>query len=305
MIAAVVLLVCTSWIAWKVAPTPYPEVEVDLSAAGLDGANRPRVPREEVLRLSVAAMLSPRSTYVDYARLFTKVGKLLGLETKLVQRRTYREVNDLIAAGEIDAALLCTGGYLELARRAPGAVEVVAVPVVGGKTTYRSLVIVPAGSKAARIDDLAGKRFAFTDELSLSGRLYIVHRLGQDGNDPARFFGSAIFTHSHDRSIEAVASGLVDGAAVDSLVYDYWTRQEPARALAMRVIHESPPFGTMPVVVSTRLPGRTRTRLRNVLLSLHEDPEALAAMRAIHFERFIVPEAGLFDSAAHVLEHPR
>lgn len=302
LIAVAMLLVCASWIAWKVAPTPYPEVEVDLSAAGLGGTNRRRGPRDEVLRLSVAAMQSPRSTYVDYSRLLTRVGQLLDVETELIQRRTYREVNDLLAAGQLDGALLCTGGYLELARHAPSAVEVLAVPVVGGKTTYRSLIIVPAGSTTASVSELAGKRFAFTDELSLSGRMYIAYRLRRDGHDPARFFGSAIFTHSHDRSIEAVASGLVDGAAVDSLVFEYWKRQEPARAAAVRVIHESPEFGTMPFVVSTRLPAGTRARLHDILLSLHEDPAALAALQAIHIERFVAPRAGLFDSAAVMLE---
>lgn len=275
--------------------------EVDLSAATSDAgpvASSAEAP-VPVLRFSVAAMESPRNTYSSYSKLFRRMGDLLGVQIEFIQRRTYREVDDLLAEGKLDAALVCTGGYLDLQRRAPGAVEVLAVPVVEGDSVYRSLIIVPAISGTTRFEDLAGKRFAYTDDLSFSGHAWVQHLLAQAGQDD-RFFGSTVFTHSHDRSIAAVARGLFDGAAVHSLIYQHLLDRDPSLARSTRVVHRSPPFGMMPVVASTRMPAAQRARLRAVLLALKDDPEGVEALRVLRLDGFSSPAPGLFDGAARV-----
>jgi phosphonate transport system substrate-binding protein len=293
-IGAAVVLACTS--------KPYREVDLDAEVARSAPlvATEARIPAKD-LRFSVAAMLSPRDTYTSYSSLFERMGQRLGIGVAFVQRRTYAEVNELLLSGGLDAALVCTGGYLELRARAPQQIEVLAVPVRDGKSTYQSLILVPASSGARSLGDLAGRRFAFTDELSFSGYAYAARLLRDMGEQPSHFFASAVFTHSHDRSINAVAQQLVDGAAVDSLVYEDLVRRDPALSETTRVIHRSPPFGTTPVVASVRLPPEERARIREVLLSLHHDPEAAAALKVLHIDRFEVPPPGHYDTAAAVV----
>lgn len=278
---------------------PYPEIKVDL--AGSRPAPTARRPRDAVLRFSVAAMQSPQDTFAAYSRLFELLEGRLDASIELVQRRTYQEVNTLLATGQLDAALVCTGGYLDLERRSPGAVEVVAMPVVHGQTTYRSYLIVPAGSPARELADLRGRRFAYTDDLSLSGYVYPTHLVRTLGADPASFFVSTTFTRSHDRSIEAVAKGLVDGAAVDSLVYDALVRTSKEVAGGTRVIHRSPPYGTAPVVVSTRLPPERRAAIREAFLLLHEAPGAREALGRVGFDRFTPAAPASYAAAAAIL----
>nr|WP_059435908.1 phosphate/phosphite/phosphonate ABC transporter substrate-binding protein [Anaeromyxobacter sp. PSR-1] len=277
--------------------SPYPEVAVDL-ASSRPAPTAVQKPRTAVLRFSVAAMQSPQDTFASYSRLFERLEPKLEVRIELVQRRTYQEVNELLASGQLDAALVCTGGYVDLERHQPGAVEVIAVPVVHGRTTYQSYVIVPADSTARELSDLAGKRFAFTDDLSLSGFAYPSHLVRELHGEAATFFGSVTFTHSHDRSIEAVAKGVVDGAAVDSLVYDELARTSPHVRTMTRVIHRSPPYGVAPVVVSTRLRPEQRAALRDALLHLHDDPEARVALALVGFDRFVPPEADLYAAAS-------
>lgn len=293
-IACGLLVACTSG--------PYREVDLDkqtVTAKPPAPASRTTHP---ALRVSVAAMLSPSDTYTSYSRLFERLGQRLGLPVEFIQRRTYAEVNELLLGGGLDMALVCTGGYLELRSRAPSQIEVLAVPQRDGKATYQSLVIVPASSGAHRMTDLVGARFAFTDELSFSGYAYAGKLLRELGEEPRRFFGSTVLTRSHDRSVSAVAQRLVDGAAVDSLVYEDLTRRDPGLASATRVIHRSPPFGIMPVVASTRVTPELRARIREALLTLWRDEEAAAALRELHVDRFVVPPPGLYDTAAAVVE---
>ena len=289
------------FLAGACTQVPYPEVEVDLAPPRTPPAAVRTPPGQQPLRVSVATILSPQDTFSSYSRLFDLLGRRLGVPVQFVQRRTYSEVDDLLAAGKVDAALVCTGGYLDLLRRAPGTVAVLAVPVVAGRSTYHSLVIVPAGTGATTLADLAGKRFAFTDELSFSGHIYPTRLLQDQGHDPSRFFASTTFTRSHDRSIDAVSRSLVDGAAVDSLVYEALAARDPALRERTRVIHQSPAYGIMPFVVSTQVPPAVRDRLRDDLLRLHLDPEAAPLLRDVHIDRFASPEPGLYDAAAAVM----
>lgn len=280
----------------------YREVEVSLAPASQPAPAEagPVTLPERALRISVAAVESPRDTYPTYTQLLARVGERLGVPVEFVQRRTYREVNDLLAAGQLDAAILCTGGYLDLQQRLPGAVEVLAAPIVGGESTYRSLLVVPAESPAKSLADLAGRRFAFTDELSFTGRTWVMHRLRELGRDPETFFGGTTYTQSHDRSIAGIAAGIVDGAAVHSLVLEHMIARDPALAARVRVVERSPPFGMMPVVASTRIDARTRARLRDVLTTLDRDPVAALALRELGIERFAPPAPGLYESAVRV-----
>jgi phosphonate transport system substrate-binding protein len=281
--------------------TPYPEQKVDLMPKGAPAVAEPAAPAAR-LRFSVAAMLSPQGSLAAYSHLFELMAARTGYQVEFVQRKTYREVNELLLAGQVDAALVCTGGYLELARSAPGKIELLAVPVVGGVTTYHSYVIVPAAGPARSLSELAGKRFAFTDELSLTGRAYAVHWLKQRSADPATFFGSVQLTRSHDRSIEAVAKGLVDGACVDSLIFDEMVKSRPELGRAVRRIDVSPPFGAPPVVAATTIPAERRAAIRDVLLGLADDPEGRRALAAIGFDGFAAVAPSHYDGARSVAE---
>lgn len=283
----------------------YREVEVSLAPPPAPAAApSPALPARP-LRISVAPVESPRETYGTYTRLLSRVGDQLGVKVEFVQRRTYREVNDLLDAGLLDAAILCTGGYLDLQARLPGTVEVLVAPVIGGESTYRSILIVPARSSAKGLADLAGKRFAFTDELSLTGRTWVMQRLRQLGRDPDHFFGGTTYTRSHDRSIAGVAAGILDGAAVHSLVLEHLLARDANLASRLRVIERSPPFGMMPIVASTRLEPGVRARLRAVLTGLDRDPVAQEALRELGVDRFATPPQGLYESARRVQEEAR
>jgi len=281
--------------------SPYPEQKVDFSSHPLPAASEAAV-AAPTLRVSVAAMLSPQGSFAAYSSLFELMGKRLGYRVQFVQRKTYREVNELLLAGQVDAALVCTGGYLELARRAPDKIDLLAVPAVGGSTTYNSYVLVPAAGKAQGMSDLAGKRFAYTDELSLTGRAYAIYWLKRHGRDPRNYFGSIQFTQSHDRSIEAVAKGLVDGACVDSLIYEAMVRDRPELEKGIRIVDRSPAFGAPPVVASVTIAPERRAAIREVLLGMGRDPEGRKALDAIGFDGFVGVTTAHYDGARRVAE---
>lgn len=246
------------------------------------------------LRVAVAAIISPKDTLDSYKPLLDYIGEKVDRPVELVQRRTYAEINELIKNGEVDLAFVCTSAYVIGAREF--GMELLAAPQVGGETVYYSLLIVPAGSPVQSMADLRGQVFAFTDPLSNTGRLYPTSLVQQLDETSDQFFGRTFYTYSHDDAIRAVANGVADGAAVDSLVYEHTIRRNPELAQKTQIIHRSPAFGIPPVVTSPHLRPQHAAELQTLLLEMVDDPAGQAALDSVGFDRFVSINDDAYDS---------
>ncbi|HBY97997.1 MAG: phosphate/phosphite/phosphonate ABC transporter substrate-binding protein [Ardenticatenaceae bacterium] len=246
------------------------------------------------LRIAVAAIISPKGTVESYSDLANYLNTTLGRPVQLVQRRTYAEVNDLVAANDVDLAFVCTSAYVDGHDRF--GMELLVAPEVNGQQVYYSELIVPSSSAAHSMADLRGMVFAFTDPMSHTGRVYPTYLVQQLGETPHTFFRRTFFTYSHDTAINAVAAGVADGASVDSLVLEYAFEREPALKERIKVIHRSPPFGIPPVVVPPDLPARQKARLREILLGMDTDPAGQRILTALGIDRFVLVDDRAYDT---------
>jgi phosphonate transport system substrate-binding protein len=266
-------------------------VEGDAHAADRD--------RNEELVFAVSTMFAPRENVKIYEPFVKYLAEILGTHICLRQRGTYREVNNLFEKGEADFGFVCTGAFLE--GEARFGLQELLVPEVEGKTTYRSIFLVPRDSKARSLADLEGVVFGFTDPMSNTGCLYPTAYLAAEGKTPTKYFSEVKFLGSHQASIRAVFEGSVDAAAVDHLVFDHMTVKNPDLRSELRVIHESPPFGIPPLVVRPGLEERKGRILRKALLEMADTEQGRRILSDIGVERFVEPPAGLYDSARRIL----
>jgi phosphonate transport system substrate-binding protein len=256
---------------------------------------------EGVIRMAVAPVISPRETFNSrYRDLLDYIGRELGLPVELVQGKTYAEINDMVRTGDVTFAFVCTNPYLQ--GRDDFGMELLAAPEVNGETTYYSYLVVRADSPFDSLADLRGSTFAFSDPLSNSGRLAPVYQLALAGETPESFFSRSIFTYAHDNSIKAVAENLVDGAAVDSLVYDYWVKTGSDYTSKTKVIEKWGPFGINPVVVRPGLDPALKQQLREVLLGMHTGAAGREILSALLIDRFVVPDDSIYDSVRKMRE---
>ncbi|PLX49229.1 MAG: phosphate/phosphite/phosphonate ABC transporter substrate-binding protein [Desulfobulbaceae bacterium] len=245
------------------------------------------------LRVAVAAIISPQGTIQSYQPFIHYLEKKTGRNIVLVQRKTYQEVNDMLARGVVEVAFVCTGAYWE-GRRA-GSMDLLVVPQVNGKLTYQSLLIAPHHSRATGMEGLRDKVFAFTDPLSNSGYMYPLSVLHKAGESPETFFSRTIFTYSHDRSIVSVIEGIADGAAVDSIIYESLIQKDPEIGKLSKIIYRSPEFGIPPVVVPKHIKPETAALLKELFLDAHTDPDGSKALAEIGVERFVEADEAMYD----------
>ena len=272
---------------------PKTEVAGNVDLTNLQPLPTPQGHEAVPLRVAVAAVISPKGTLESYSPFLDYLEKKLNRPIELVQRRTYLEINDLIEHGEVDLAFVCTRAYVQ--GHDSFGMELLAAPQVQGKTTYNSLLIVPADSPAQSMADLRGKVFAFTDPISLTGRVYPTSLVQQLGSTPEAFFSRTFLTYSHDEAIRAVASGLADGAAIDSLVFEFALTRNPSLKDKVRIIQTSPDFGIPPVVVSPFTRPQVKAELQLLLLNMANDPAASEALFALEVDRFVLIDDSAYD----------
>lgn len=252
------------------------------------------------LRIGVAAVLSPEGTVESYAELAEYLGGSLGRRTELVQRRTYAELNELIDAGEVDIAFVCTSAYVR--GHASGSMDLLVVPEIDGSLVYHSSIIVPASSTARSMGDLQGGVFAFTDPMSLTGRLYASSVVLGLGHTPATFFSDIVYTYSHDDAVSAVAAGVVDGAGVDDLVLQHMMDRDPTLKDLIRVIDSSPDYGIPPVVVPVTTPASLRQVFGDLLLGLEFDPAGPGILAALGVDRFVTSSDDAYGEVRELIQ---
>lgn len=251
-------------------------------------------PSHDSLRVAIAGVLSPSKTWEYYQELLNYMGERLGRQATLILKPTYAEINDLVRGQRADVAFVCSLPYV-MGNQDFG-MELLVAPQMYGATTYYSNLIVPEASSATSLEDLRGASFAFADPMSNSGHLAPTYQLFLMGEAPGSFFGKYIFTYSHDNSITAVADKLVDGAAVDSLVYDQMVAHDPELASKTRIIARWGPYGIPPVVISPALDAELKQQLRDFFVDLHNSDEGRRILNGLAIDRFVVVPDDVYDS---------
>ncbi len=291
---AALAIVSFVWLFGLVGERSIAKVDFDDVAMATEGVVVDSESALPVLRVAIAAMISPETTKEYYGDLMRLIGERTGRRTVILQRKTYAEVNKLIENKEVDLAFVCAGPYVD--GREKFGMEILATPVINGKTVYRSYILAPRGDGIESFHDLRDKTFAFTDPDSNTGTLVPKFMLAELGETPKSFFGETFLTYSHDNSIKAVAEGLADGAAVDSLIWEFMNSTDPRDTSRTKIIERSPAYGNPPVVVHPDLEPRMKQRLREVLLSLHKDEEAAILLRKLKIDRFEAGDDEMYDS---------
>lgn len=250
--------------------------------------------RSDVVRIAVGGMITPREGFAYYRDFLDFVGKELGKTVEYVDAPSYEDINIMLENRDIDAAIVCSGPYVDGHRKF--GLELLAAPQAYGASVYYSYIIVPVDSIAKRLEDLKGKSFAFSDPLSNSGKLVPEYLLTKKGESSRTFFSKTVYSGSHDKSIQAVADRMVDGAAVDSLIWEYLNKIRPELTGRTRILLKSEPYAIPPFVVHPALEPALKQKLRTVLLTAHTKPKGKELLDKMMTEKYVTIDDKAYDS---------
>ena len=249
---------------------------------------------QEPIRIGVSSMITPVDTVKYYQEIIDYIGARIGQPVRMVHRRTYEEMDGLLERGEVQIAFICSAPYVKDRERF--GVELLVAPSVNGSTRYQSYIIVHNDRPTKTFPELKGKSFAFTDPNSNTGKIYPTYLLKTMGYVPENFFGRSVYSYSHNKSVEMVAKKVVDGAAVESMVYEYMRKTGSPYARQTKIIKRSPPFGIPPVVVTRDVDPRLKNKVKEAFLSMRNTPKGKAILDAMMIDGFVEVPDGNYDT---------
>lgn len=217
---------------------------------------------------------------------------------EFVQRDSYRETMDLLRLEKLEFAWICDYPYLHLKDE----VRLLAVPLYQGRPAYRSYLIVRSdNTTAASIADLAGKVFAYADPYSNTGYLSPRYAVRELGRDPGSFFRKTFFTWSHRKVVDAVASGLAHGGAVDSFVWDSLAEVAPALTIRTRIVTRSREYGFPPFVAHRAVSEADFRAMQRHLLKMAKTEPGRKLLADLRLDGFTAGSRTLYDDVAKMM----
>lgn len=217
---------------------------------------------------------------------------------EFIQRDSYRETMDLLRLEKLDFAWICDYPYLHLKQE----VRLLAVPLYQGQPLYRSYLIVRKdNTQVSSMADLAGSVFAYADPYSNTGYLAPRYEIRQLGRDPATFFRKTFFTWSHRKVVEAVASGLARGGAVDSYIWDTLAHVEPTLAARTRVVSRSPEYGFPPFVSHRSVSAADFQLMQRHLLDMTKTAAGRRLLEHLYLDGFTTGSPALYEGVAKMM----
>lgn len=268
-----------------------------LAATGLIGLTRKATATGSKLRVGMTpAFLHDQHSLLDEWREFMAASLQRPIE--FVQRDSYRETMDLLRLEKLEFAWICDYPYLHLKQE----VRLLAVPLYQERPYYRSYLIVRKDNAQFKsMADLAGSVFAYADPYSNTGYLAPRYHIRNLGHDPATFFRKTFFTWSHRKVVEAVASGLAQGGAVDSYIRDTLVHVEPELALRTRVIWRSPEYGFPPFVSHRSVAAADFLLMQRHLLDMSATERGRSLLARLNLDGFTVGNPSLYEGVARMM----
>ena len=152
-----------------------------------------------------------------------------------------------------------------------------------GRYTYNSVFVVAKKSPLqtrtsakATLEQLRGKRMAFTSPTSGSGFIFPVSQLVTLNLVPNRdrlegFFGQVAYGGNYSKALQAVLRGQADVAAVSEYALNapYITEAEKSQ---LRILHKIPDVPAHGIAIDDDVPPAMRERIINALLKLNQSP---------------------------------
>ena len=190
-----------------------------------------------------------------------------------------------------------TCGY-PLTAHLKDAVRIVATPVYRAPgcmgAEHRSVVITHADRDRRALDEFRGAVCAINGFDSNTG-MNLLRAMIAPLAKSERFFRDVIVTGAHVASLEAVAAGRADIAAIDCVTFEHLRRLRPHLTARVQVMAESSSSPALPLITSASIGDATMEALRIALADIAADPELASVRDALLISGFEVLPSGAYD----------
>ncbi len=248
------------------------------------------------LLLGVHPYLDEHEVVRRFEPLAQYISQQTGQAVQVRVGKNYAEHIEVVGGDRVDIAYLGPSAYVRLLKRFS------AKPILGrlqaaGKATFHGYIVTRTGSDVRRLEDLAGRRFAFGDRNSTMSHLVPRYMLQQAGVS-VRDLASYRHYKGHNNVAMAVLSGAADAGAIKAEVLEHF------RSKGLQALAETPEISEHLFVTRADLPPALVQRLRKILLDLKDSGRIAQVLAPIKKTATgIVPASGAdYDNLRRIMQ---
>jgi phosphonate transport system substrate-binding protein len=222
----------------------------------------------KILRVAVIPAQSTKKQQKKIQPLADYLEKSTGYKFEFIVTKDYDTSVDLLVHEKVDLAYLGPFSYV-LARQQNPNIEPIVAPIDKntGRPWYNSVIVVNTASGIKSLAGLKGKRFAFVNQKSTSGYLAPMAKLRAEGINPQRDFAAVKYSGTHDQVKADLIKGIVDAIADDKPSFLLSQKSGKFNPTQYKIIWESEPIPTVPIVASSKLAPQIISDLKRVLIN--------------------------------------
>ena len=248
----------------------------------------PRPVAAKTLRVGLVAEQDIFTQKKLYGPLFEYLGRQLGLSFELQVLPRHGMVTELFARQELDAAFF---GCLTAVRaiETTGMRPLVRPHYTEGLASDYAIVFVRRNSGIDSAQDMRNKRMVFVDPASATGYLLPLRYFKEIGIDDYRtWFAHYYFAGTYEDTIYEVIKGHADIGATRSSMFYRITGSNPEVLEQLDIVASSPHIPSITFGVAEDLEVGIVIRLREELLTMHQDAAGREVLENLGMQRFLL-----------------
>jgi phosphonate transport system substrate-binding protein len=257
--------------------------------------------KENPLRvLMVPADTGSNDITEDYKPVFNGITKHYGIHFDIKAGSSYAAVIEGMCNNQADVAWFGASSYGEANNKC--GVDLLAVDVKKGDSSYYSGIFTRKGNGIKSIKDLKGKSMAFGSTSSTSSFNFPVAMLIAGRVDPAKDLSKVIIAGSHSASLAALAEGKVDAAAASYNSFGKAVKKGAIDPSKFAPLAKSQPIPNPPLAMNKGLDSALKAKLRKAFNTIHTkiDPSMIRGYGGKKVDRYDAnfDEKKIFDALA-------
>lgn len=239
---------------------------------------------QPVFRVTAIPDESPTELARKAAPLVQYLESRLGMKVEFTPVTDYAAAVEALVNKKVDLAWF--GGFTFVQAHVRSGGRVIPIAQREEDEKFKS-VFITSDPTVKTLTDLKGKDVSFGSQSSTSGHLMPRSFLLEQGMNPEKAFRRVAYSGAHDATVASVASGKVQGGALNISVWNKLVADNKVDTQKVRVIFTTPPYYDYNWTVHADMPAATRQKLTDALLSLStatpQGQEILALQRASRF----------------------
>ena len=199
----------------------------------------------------------------------------------------YGNIIDNFASSGMDGAFFGSFAYV-LAHTKLGLEPVARPEDTEGISTYHGMIFVRKDSGIHSVMDMRGKCFAFVDRATTAGYLLPRAYFKKYGiGDYMKFLKEVYYTGTHVDAIYDVLNRRADIGSAKNTIYQRLAEKDPRISEELLILTRSPDVPENGLAVRKDLDESLKKKLKEALLTMHEDPNGKEILNKFGTKRFI------------------